>query len=42
MWDSYDPGHETSQYQILELTSTKLIIKSVIPGEGTLIETYTK
>jgi len=42
MWDSYDPGHGTTQYQILELTSTKLIIKSVISGEGTLVETYAK
>lgn len=32
----------TTTYQILELTSTKLILKSVIPGEGTLVETYTK
>lgn len=32
----------TSTYQILELTSTKLILKSIIPGEGTLLETYTK
>lgn len=32
----------TTIYQILELTSTKLILKSVIPGEGTLVETYTK
>lgn len=42
MWDSYDPGHEITQYQIIELTSTKLIIKSVISGEGTLVETYAK
>jgi hypothetical protein len=41
-WDSADPGNETTNYQILELTSTKLKIKSVIPGEGTLIETYLK
>lgn len=32
----------TTTYQISELTAAKLILKSVIPGEGTLIETYTK
>ncbi len=32
----------TTTYQIAELTSTKLILKSVITGEGTLVETYTK
>lgn len=37
-WD----GSITSKYQILELTSSKLKLKSTIPGEGTLIETYTK
>ena len=42
IWDSADPGNETTQYQILELTSTKLKIKSIISGEGTLIETYLK
>lgn len=41
-WDSADLGNETTQFQILELTTTKLIIKSVISGEGTLIETYLK
>jgi len=39
-WDESDPGKETTQYQILELTSTLLKIKSYIPNEGTLIETY--
>jgi hypothetical protein len=41
-WDNSDPGNETTQYQILELTPTKLKIKSLISGEGTLIEVYTK
>lgn len=42
-WDGpTDPGKETTQFQILELTSTILKIKSVIPNEGTLIETYLK
>jgi hypothetical protein len=41
-WDSADPGLETANYDILELTSSKLVLKSVISGEGTLIETYTK
>lgn len=41
-WDNFDPGNENTQYQILELTSIKLKIKSVISGEGTLIETYLK
>ena len=41
-WDSADPGLEIAQYQILELSSSKLILKSVISGEGTLIETYSK
>lgn len=39
-WDSSDPGNETTQYEILELTTSKLILKSMIPGEGTLVETY--
>jgi|694.fasta_scaffold29824_4 hypothetical protein len=38
---SWDESGST-QYQILELTTTKLKIKSIIPGEGTLIETYIK
>lgn len=41
-WDESDPGNEISIFQILELTSSKLIIKSVIPGEGTLVEVYTR
>jgi hypothetical protein len=41
-WDDFDPGNEITQYQILELTSTKLKVKSFISGEGTLIETYLK
>lgn len=40
-WDDSDPGNETDTFQILELTSTKLIVKSTDDG-GTLIETYTK
>lgn len=40
MWDSYDPGNENTQFEIIELTVSKLILKSVIPGEGTLVETY--
>jgi hypothetical protein len=42
IWDDSDPGNETTEYQILELTPTKLKIKSIISGEGTLIETYLK
>ena len=41
-WDTADPGLETAKYDILELTSSKLILKSVISGEGTLVETYSK
>lgn len=41
-WTGSDPGLATAKYDILELTSNKLKIKSVITGEGTLIETYTK
>jgi hypothetical protein len=41
-WDSSDPGLAITQYQIIELSSSKLILKSVISGEGTLVETYTK
>lgn len=41
-WESADPGNETTNYQILELTATTLKIESVIPNEGTLIETYLK
>ncbi|PKH68907.1 hypothetical protein CXF59_01115 [Flavobacterium sp. ALD4] len=41
-WDSSDPVNEITQYQIIELSSSKLILKSVISGEGTLVETYTK
>ncbi len=40
-WDDSDPGNETDTFQILELTSTKLKVKSS-DDEGTLIETYTK
>lgn len=40
-WDDSDPGNETDNFQILELTSTKLKVKST-DDEGTLIETYTK
>ncbi len=32
----------TSTYQISELTSVKLVLKSIIPNEGTLVETYKK
>ena len=40
-WDSSDPGNETDTFQILELTSEKLIVKSS-DDEGTLVETYMK
>jgi Lipocalin-like domain len=40
-WDDSDPGNETDTFQILELTSTKLKVKST-DSEGTLIEIYTK
>ena len=40
-WDDPEPGNETDTFQILELTSTKLKVKST-DDEGTLIETYTK
>ena len=40
-WDDSDPGYETDTFQILELTSTKLMVKST-DDEGTLIETYLK
>lgn len=32
----------TTTYQIVELTSIKLVLKSIIPNEGTLVETYKK
>jgi hypothetical protein len=40
-YDNADPGNETDTFQILELTSTKLKVKST-DSEGTLIETYIK
>lgn len=40
-WDDSDPGNETSTFQILELTSSRLKFKSIQDGE-TLIETYTR
>jgi hypothetical protein len=41
-WDKSDPGLEVGRYTIQELTSLQLQLKSVIIGEGTLIETYIK
>ncbi|WPR72500.1 lipocalin family protein [Flavobacterium sp. NG2] len=32
----------TTNYQIIELTSVKFVLKSIIPNEGTLVETYKK
>jgi hypothetical protein len=40
-WDDPEPGNETDTFQILELTSTKLTVKST-DEEGTLIEVYIK
>ena len=40
--DNSDLGNEITSYTILELTESKLKLKSVIAGEGTLIETYQK
>jgi hypothetical protein len=40
-WDEPEPGDETDTFQILELTSTILKVKST-DEEGTLIEIYTK
>jgi len=40
-WDDSDPGNESDTFQILELTSTKLKLKSTEDGE-TLIEIYNK
>lgn len=40
-YDDADPGNETDTFQILELTSSKLKVKST-DSEGTLIEIYTK
>lgn len=40
-WTDSDPGLEKKTYQILELTSTKLKLKST-DAEGTLIENYKK
>ena len=40
-YDDADPGNETDTFQILELTSSKLKLKST-DSEGTLIEIYTK
>jgi len=41
-WDESDVGLEVGRYTIQELTSSQLQLKSIITGEGTLIETYIK
>lgn len=41
-WDEADPGKKIYVIEILELTSTSLKWKTVIPNEGTLIETFSK
>jgi hypothetical protein len=40
-WDDSDPGNETLIFQILELTSSRLKLRSNVDGD-ILIETYTK
>ena len=40
-YDDADPGNETDTFQILELTATKLKVRSS-DEEGTLIEIYNK
>ena len=40
-YDDAEPGNENDTFQILELTSSKLKVKST-DEEGTLIETYIK
>ena len=40
-YDKSDTGNETDTFQILELTSAKLTVKST-DDEGILMKTYTK
>ncbi|MDH7444693.1 lipocalin family protein [Aquimarina sp. 2201CG14-23] len=41
-WDDADPGSEVYELEITELTETTLKWSTVISGEGTLVETFTK
>ena len=41
-WDDSDPGLETANFQILELTNSKLKWSSQVDGNNTLTETFIK